>query len=300
MGMARGYKSDEVSFAYRGLLPIFMLYIVLRCWPILHAFWLSMTDAQLINPVRNFVGLRNYIHLLTRDKDFSIAMTNTLVFAATSTILVLVAAFAIALVMERKKIIGIPFLQTVFFLPVVLSVVPCAIIWKWIYDPQYGILNFVLSNFGVPSIGWLVDKKYSMGSIIAFVVWKWLGYYMLIFWVGLKSIPRQYLEAAEVDGAGEWRVLWNIIMPLLKPILLLSLVMATINGFTIFSEVYVMTVGGQGAPGNAVKVLTYDIYERGFVYYKIGQANAEAVILFLIILVLTIIQVKMIQREELY
>ncbi|HXL03177.1 MAG TPA: sugar ABC transporter permease [Bacillota bacterium] len=298
--MARGYKSDEVSFAYRGLLPIFMLYIVLRCWPILHAFWLSMTDAQLINPVRNFVGLRNYIHLLTRDKDFSIAMTNTLVFAATSTILVLVAAFAIALVMERKKIIGIPFLQTVFFLPVVLSVVPCAIIWKWIYDPQYGILNFVLSNFGVPSIGWLVDKKYSMGSIIAFVVWKWLGYYMLIFWVGLKSIPRQYLEAAEVDGAGEWRVLWNIIMPLLKPILLLSLVMATINGFTIFSEVYVMTVGGQGAPGNAVKVLTYDIYERGFVYYKIGQANAEAVILFLIILVLTIIQVKMIQREELY
>lgn len=298
--MARGYKSDEVSFAYRGLLPIFMLYIVLRCWPILHAFWLSMTDAQLINPVRNFVGLRNYIHLLTRDKDFSIAMTNTLVFAATSTILVLVAAFAIALVMERKKIIGIPFLQTVFFLPVVLSVVPCAIIWKWIYDPQYGILNFVLSNFGVPSIGWLVDKKYSMGSIIAFVVWKWLGYYMLIFWVGLKSIPRQYLEAAEVDGAGEWRVLWNIIMPLLKPILLLSLVMATINGFTIFSEVYVMTVGGQGAPGNAVKVLTYDIYEKGFVYYKIGQANAEAVILFLIILVLTIIQVKMIQREELY
>lgn len=298
--MAKGYKSSEVQFAYRGLLPIFMLYVVLRCWPILHAFWLSMTDAQLINPTRNFVGLRNYVYLLTRDKDFSIAMNNTLVFALTSTILVLVAAFAVALVMERKNIIGIPFLQTVFFLPVVLSVVPCAIIWKWIYDPQYGILNFVLSNFGVPSIGWLVDKKYSMGSIVAFVVWKWLGYYMLIFWVGLKSIPRQYLEAAEVDGAGEWRVLWNIIMPLLKPILLLSLVMATINGFTIFSEVYVMTVGGQGAPGNAVKVLTYDIYEKGFVYYKIGQANAEAIILFLIILVLTIIQAKMIRREELY
>jgi multiple sugar transport system permease protein len=298
--MAKGYKPGEVSFAYRGLLPIFMLYVVLRCWPILHAFWLSMTDAQLINPTRNFVGLRNYVYLLTRDRDFSIAMNNTLVFAVISTVLVLAAAFAIALVMERKKIIGVPFLQTVFFLPVVLSVVPCAIIWKWIYDPQYGILNFVLSNFGVPSIGWLVDKKYSMGSIVAFVVWKWLGYYMLIFWVGLKSIPRQYLEAAEVDGAGEWRVLWNIIMPLLKPILLLSLVMATINGFTIFSEVYVMTVGGQGAPGNAVKVLTYDIYEKGFVYYKIGQANAEAIILFLIILVLTLIQAKMIRREELY
>ncbi|HHY08760.1 MAG TPA: sugar ABC transporter permease [Corynebacteriales bacterium] len=298
--MTKGYKSSEVSFSYRGLFPVFMLYVVLRCWPILNAFWLSMTDAQLINPVRNFVGLRNYVYLFTRDRDFSIAMSNTLVFALTSTIVVLIVAFAVALVMERRKIIGIPFLQTVFFLPVVLSVVPCAIIWKWIYDPQYGILNFILSNFGVPSIGWLVDKRYSMGSIVAFVVWKWLGYYMLIFWVGLKSIPRQYLEAAEVDGAGEWRVLWNIIMPLLKPILLLSLVMATINGFTIFSEVYVMTVGGQGAPGNAVKVLTYDIYEKGFVYYKIGQANAEAIILFLIILVLTIIQAKMIRREELY
>lgn len=298
--MTRGYKSDEVRFAYRALLPIFVLYVILRCWPIIHAFWLSMTDAQLIDPTRNFVGLRNYIHLLAHDKDFPIAIRNTLVFALVTTVLLIVVAFVIALVMYRRRIVGIPFLQTVFFLPVVLSIVPCAIIWKWIYDPQYGILNFVLSKFGVASVGWLVDKKYSMGSIVAFVVWKWLGYYMLIFWIGLKAIPQQYLEAAEVDGASEWCVLWRIIMPLLKPITLLALVMATINGFTIFSEVYVMTVGGQGAPGNAVKVLTYDIYERGFVYYKIGQANAEAIILFLIILVLTIIQAKLIRGEDLY
>lgn len=299
MGDSR-YNKAQMRFAFCALLPIFALYVVLRIWPIAQSFYLSFTNYSLIKPSWSFVGLRNYIHLMTRDRDFPISFANTVIFACLTTGITLLLAFVIALAMDRKRVIGVGFLQTIYFLPVVISVVPCAIIWKWIYDPQYGVLNFILSRFGIQSVGWLVDKRFSMYSIIAFVVWKWLGYYMVIFWVGLKSVPTLYKEAASTDGATEWEIVRHIILPLLKPIVLLSLVMATVNGFTIFSEIYVMTVGSQGAPGNIVKVLTYDIYERGFLYSKMGEANAEATILFLVILALTVIEGRLIRKGEMY
>ncbi len=300
MNMAARDDRSQRTFAYSALMPIFAIYLVLRCWPILQSFYLSFTNYSLTKRIRAFVGLDNYVHLLTKDRDFAISLRNTLAFALLTTVVVLALAFLLALVMHRHKIIGAGFLQTVFFLPVVISVVPCAIIWKWIYDPQYGILNFLLSKFGIASVGWLVDKRFSVYSISAFVIWKWVGYYMVMFWVGLKGIPAAYSEAASVDGANGRQVTRHILVPLLRPILLLALVMATINGFTIFSEIYVMTVGSQGAPGNVVKVLTYDIYERGFLYYRMGQANAESAILFLIILGLTIVEGKLIRKGELY
>jgi len=223
-----------------------------------------------------------------------------MLFATLTTIAVLLLAFSITLAMDRRKIKSIGLLQSLFFLPVVVSVVPSAIIWKWMYDPQYGIFNYFLSFFGIGTIGWLVDRSYSMYSIILFVIWKWLGYFMVIFWVGLKGIPGVYIEAAKIDGASNWKLTRFVILPLLKPIIFFSLVMATIKGFTIFSEVYVMTVGSQAAPGNMVKTLTYDIYERAFLYFRAGQANAEAVILFLIVLGLTVIQGKLVRKGELY
>ncbi len=247
-----------------------------------------------------FVGLQNYIDLLTKDVDFRISLRNTLVFAVSTTVFTLGAALILTLIMDRQPIRGLGFLQSLIFLPVVVSVVPSAMIWKWMYDPQFGIFNWVLSWFGRGSVGWLVDRRYSMMAVVLFVIWKWLGYYMVIFWVGLKGIPEMYIEAAKIDGASEFRIIRSIIFPLLRPILLFGLVFATINGFTIFSEVFVMTVGGQGAPGNMVKVLTYDIYQRAFAYFKVGQSNAEAVILFIIVLGLTIIQTKLVRKGELY
>jgi multiple sugar transport system permease protein len=294
------YNRTQVRFAYSALLPIFFLYIVLRCWPIVQAFYLSFTDYSLIKTKVNFLGIQNYINLLTNDRDFVQALQNTLLFAVLTTVVALFLAFSITIIMDRRKIKGIGFLQSLIFLPVIVSVVPSAIIWKWMYDPQAGIFNYILSLFHIGSIGWLVDKRFSMYSIIFFVIWKWLGYYMVIFWVGLKGIPKLYLEAARIDGANEWSMIRHIVIPLLKPIMLFSLIMATINGFTIFSEVFVMTVGSQGAPGNMVNVLAYDIYERAFFYFKAGQANAEALILFLIVLLLTIVQSRFIRKGELY
>jgi multiple sugar transport system permease protein len=295
-----GYQRSQTRFAYSALLPIFFLYVLLRCWPIAQAFYLSFTDYSLVKSTKKFVGFGHYFTLLTNDSAFWQSFRNTLLFAVLTTVLALFAAFAISVMMDRCRIKGIGFLQSLIFLPVVVSVVPSAIIWKWMYDPQYGIFNYILSLFHIGSVGWLVDARFSMYSIILFVLWKWLGYYMVIFWVGLKGIPRLYVEAAQIDGASEWATLRHVLIPLLRPILLFSLIMATINGFTIFSEVYIMTVGSQGAPGNMVNVLAYDIYQRAFFFFKAGQANAEALILFFIVLLLTIAQGKLIRKGELY
>jgi multiple sugar transport system permease protein len=294
-----GYQKNQTKFVYSALLPIFLLYVILRCWPIMQAFYLSFTDYSLIKSTKRFIGFGNYINLFS-DGGFYQSLRNSLLFAVLTTALVLLAAFSISVLMDRCRIKGIGFVQSLIFLPVVVSVVPSAIIWKWMYDPQYGIFNYILSLFHIGSVGWLVDARFSMYSIILFVLWKWLGYYMVIFWVGLKGIPRLYVEAAKIDGAGEWATVRYVLLPLLKPILLFSLIMATINGFTIFSEVYIMTVGSQGAPGNMVNVMAYDIYQRAFLFFKAGQANAEALILFCIILFLTIAQGKLVRKGELY
>jgi ABC-type sugar transport system permease subunit len=290
---------SQVRFAYIALLPILALYLLLRIYPILHGFYLSLTNYQIGRSRYQFIGPQNYLSLWS-DQNFIISLANTLLFAALTLIFSLLFALVFALIMDRRRIAGTALLQSLFFLPVVVSVVPSAIIWKWIYEPQFGILNYALSFFGVSPIGWLVNKNISLYSIVIFVVWRWIGYYLIIFWVGLKAIPDTYIEAATIDGAGRWRLVRSIIFPLLRPIILLATVLATVNGFIIFSEVYVMTVGSQAAPGNVVSVLTYDIYQRGLVFFRIGQANAEALYLFIILLGFTLTQFALNRRTELY
>ena len=278
------------------IIPIFALYMVLRIYPIIEAFYLSLTNYQIGIRKYHFVGLTNYITLLS-NPDFLASLKNSLLFAGLTLVLTLFISLSIALIMSRVVMVGTGLIQTLIFLPVVVSVVPSAIIWNWIYDPQYGILNYVLSLVGISPVNWLFNKSTSLYAVIAFVVWRWIGYYMVIFWVGIKAIPDTYMEAARIDGAGTWKITTSIILPLLRPIVLLASVLATINGFTIFSEVYVMTTGNQTAPGNTLSVLTFDIYQRGLVFYKIGEANAEAIYLFLILIGFTLAQFYMNRRQ---
>lgn len=287
----------QVRFALAMILPIFALYAILRIYPIASAFGLSFTNYQLGIRDRSFVGLENYIGLLS-SPDFLVSLKNTLLFASLTLVVTLTIALAVALLMSRMAIRGIGLLQTMIFLPVVVSVVPSAIVWNWIYDPQYGILNYVLSLVGASPVNWLFNRATSMYAVLVFVVWRWIGYYMIIFWVGVRAVPETYIEAAKIDGAGSWRTIRSILLPLLRPIVLLATVLATINGFTIFSEVYVMTTGTQSAPGNTLSVLTFDIYQRGLVYYRIGEANAEAIYLFLILIGFTLAQFAMNRKKK--
>lgn len=287
----------QVRFALAMILPIFALYAALRLYPIAQAIYLSLTNYQLAVRNHEFIGLANYVSLLS-NPDFLVSLKNSLLFAALTLVFTMVIALAIALVMSRAAILGIGLLQTLIFMPVVVSVVPSAIIWNWIYDPQFGILNYVLSFVGLSPVNWLHNQATSLPAVLAFVVWRWIGYYMIIFWVGVRAVPETYIEAAKIDGASAWRTIRSILLPLLRPIILLATVLATINGFTIFSEVYVMTTGTQSSPGNPLSVLTFDIYQRGLVYYRIGEANAEAIYLFLILVGFTLAQFAMNRRKR--
>lgn len=293
------YSSSERSrflFCYLMLLPILALFFLFRVFPIIKTFWMSFFDWKLVGKERPFLGLGNYLMLLSDDQ-FQLSMKNTFLYAGASVIICLLLSLPIAVVLAKKtKFSG--FYQAIYFLPYITPLVPMAVAWKWIYDPRYGILNYILSIFGIEPIGWLIYPNIAIWALIIMNVWKNLGYNIVLLMVGLKNISPMYYEAASIDGAYGWKCFRYITLPLLKPILLYVLVTSTINAFNVFTQVYVMTLGSQAAPGRAVRVLLYDIYENGFRYFRLGYASAEAVVLTIIVITLTLIQFKFIKSEE--
>jgi multiple sugar transport system permease protein len=286
---------SKYCFCYLGLLPIFVIYWVLRLEPIARTFILSFYDWHLIRPFKPFVGLANYRDLL-HDDNFLSALKNTTLFAVFVVGASVVLGLALAVLLAGNLRLTAAY-QAIYFLPVIIPMVPMAIAWKWIFDARYGILNYVLSWFGVSPIGWLTSPDVAMWAIIIMSVWKVLGYNMVLLLVGLKNIPAVYYEAAGIDGAAGWSMFRKITLPLLKPILLFVIVISTINAYNVFTQVYVMTTGSQAAPGAPLRVLVFDIYQNGFQFFKMGYASAEAVVLTLIILAVTLIQFRVIRLD---
>lgn len=298
--LCRLFRINRLTFAkycfcYLGLLPVLVIYWVLRLEPIARTFVLSFYDWHLIRPLKPFVGLANYRDLL-QDDNFLLALKNTTLFAVFVVGVSVVLGLALAVPLAGNLRLTAAY-QAVYFLPVIIPMVPMAIAWKWIFDARYGILNYVLSWCGVQPIGWLTSPDVAMWAIIIMSVWKVLGYNMVLLLVGLKNIPAEYYEAAGIDGAAGWAMFRRITLPLLKPILLFVIVISTINAYNVFTQVYVMTTGSQAAPGAPLRVLVFDIYQNGFQFFKMGYASAEAVVLTLIVLALTLIQFRVIRLD---
>jgi len=283
-------------FAYSAILPVLAIFIFLRIMPIFQNFLYSFFNSTVVNPTNDFAGLQNYIDLFT-DTLFLVSLRNTTLFAVCVTVFSVSIALFLALLLSGKTSLG-GLYETLYFLPVITPMVPVAVVWKWIYDPTYGLLNYFLSWFGVKPLGWLVYPDLAIWSIIIMSVWKVIGYNMVIFLVGIREIPDSYIEAAMIDGANRLQIFRYVILPLLKPIFLFVMVISTINAYNVFTQVFIMTSGPQGAPGNAVRTLVFDIYENAFRYFKTGYAAAEAVILFLIVLALTVAQLKSGGKKE--
>ena len=283
-------------FCYVALLPIVALFFYVRIIPIGFSFLLSFYKWNLISPRRPFVGWDNYLELL-EDENFILALKNTTLYSFSTVLLATAIALPLAVFLSRKSRLS-PFYQTIYFLPVITPMVPVAIAWKWIYDYNYGILNYGLSLVGLPSVAWLTDPSIALWALVIMGVWKVLGYNMVLFLVGIRNIPAEYLEAASIDGATDWQRFWRISFPLLRPILLYVIVTSTINAFNVFTQVYVMTLGSQSAPGQAVRMLVFDIYTNGFQFFRLGYASAEAVILTLIVLGLTVIQFSLARDDS--
>ena len=291
-------KINLYIFCYLGLLPTLILYFIFRIYPILNSFRLSFYSTSIIGTKNRFIGLENFSKLF-KSKNFITAFMNTTIFAIFVIFFSIVISLMVAVMLNNKRMERFSYIyELIYFLPVVTPMVPIAVIWKWIYDPQYGLLNYFLSFFGVSPKAWLIYPNLALCSIIIMSVWKVIGYYMVIFLVGLKSISKNYYEAASIDGAVGYQMFRYISLPLLRPIIFYVLVIATIQAYNIFTQVYVMTSDIQGAPGRLVRVLVYDIYEEAFSYFKMGYASSEAVILLIIVFALTIFAFRVIGGED--
>ena len=283
-------------WCYLMLLPVMAIYAYVRIYPIARSFQLSFYDWRLIAKVRPFVGLANYERMFA-DENFQIAIWNTTVYSVAIVLISTAIALPLAVVLARRGKMAVIY-QTIYFLPVITPMVPMAIAWKWIYDYNYGLLNYILSAVGIPPIAWLTDQHIALWALVIMGVWKGLGFSLVIFLVGIRNIPATYLEAASLDGAGELQKFWHVTLPLLRPILLYVLVTSTISVYNVFTPVYVMTLGSQSAPGQAVRVLVYDIYQNAFQYFRMGYGAAEGMTLTFIVLALTLIQFRAFRSQE--
>jgi multiple sugar transport system permease protein len=180
-------------------------------------------------------------------------------------------------------------LRPIYFAPQITSAVAIALMFAWLYQPQWGVLNYLLKLMGIPSVMWLTSSKVVMNSVIITGVWRSVGYSMVIFTAGLLGVPRDLREAAMIDGAGSWQSFWRIVIPLLQPTVLFMAVTSMIGGFQVFTEVWLMTGGG---PGTASRVLVLEIYDQGFRYFEMGYASAIAFYLFLIIAVISYFEIR--------
>jgi multiple sugar transport system permease protein len=279
-------------FVFLVLAPVMALFIYLRIIPTGQAVVMSFFKWELVKPAEKFVGLDNYTNLL-KDENFRLAFFNTTIFAVFTTIISVALALLLAALLARAVSgrLGAA-LELLYFAPVLVSMVPVTLGWREIFNYNNGILNAGLGAVGIGKQPWLSDPTMALVAVVILSVWKQLGYNMIILIVGMRAIPRVFQEAASVDGAGAWQQFRHITLPLLAPVLLFVIVITTISSYNVFTQVYVLASDVQGAPGRLVRVLVYDIFENGFRFFNMGYAAAEAVYLFLIVIVLTIIQFR--------
>jgi multiple sugar transport system permease protein len=282
------------AFVLPGLLLITIFFAI----PVLGAFALSFTDFDIYSigepGSTRFVGLQNYIDLVQAPL-FRTALTNTFYFVIVGGPLNAAISLAAALLVNAKAVRFKPFFRSALFAPWVTTLVAVALVWRYIYHPQYGILNALLGTVGIGPIDWLGSTTWSMPSIILLSVWKNFGYNMLIFLAGLQSIPEELYEAARLDGASVWQQFRHITLPMLGPTFVFVGIVTMIASFQIFSEPYVMT---QGGPLKSTLTLVLYMYEEGFRWWRLGLAAAIAVILFLLTLAGTMIQFRLRKSQE--
>ncbi len=273
--------------AYSFIAPNFIGFAVFTLVPIVFAFALAFLNWDGSNPI-TWAGLDNFKYLLT-DFQFHEAFKNTIVYALFTVPLTLVMAIFIA-VLLNQKIKARNFFRTVNFFPYVASLVAVAAVWNALFNPSMGPVNMLLKSMGIENPpGWSADKDWAMFSVIFFSVWKNMGYYMIIYLAALQGINTELYEAASIDGVNTWQKFWYVTLPQLSATTFFVLIMLTIQCFKVYDIVFMLTMGG---PGTSTLVMVYDIYNKAFVSWDLGLASAEAMILFLMVLVVTLIQMR--------
>lgn len=266
------------------LLPSLLGMFTFLMLPIASSFVLSFSSWDLIGDIE-WVGLANCAKALG-DPAVLGALRNTLAFILGYLPAVVVLALGLALLLNRK-LRGRTFFRAVYFVPVVTSWVAVSLIWKWLLNPQYGLVNFALGLIGIDGPGWLFDPNWAMAGIVITTVWKDIGFVTVIYLAGLQDIPEHLYEAASLDGATPWQRFWQITFPMLMPTTFFVTTISLISSFQVFDQVYVMTGGG---PAGATSVMVELIYKNAFSYFQMGYASTISWILFAIIFAVTVAQ----------
>ncbi len=285
MKFLKSKKTKNNLIASTFILPNFIGFFIFTLAPVVAAMMLSFTSWDGANPM-TFVGLSNFKRLLT-DETFKISLYNTFYYVIGSVPLTIVCALGLALLLNQP-IKGRSAFRAIFFFPYVASLIAVAVVWNMIFHPDMGPVNNFLMNIGITNPPrWTASVDWAMPTIILANIWKSMGYYMIVYLAALQGIPSQLYEAASIDGASTWEKFRFVTLPSLAPATFFVSIMLTISSFKVFDLVFAMTGGG---PGRATNVLVYHIYNTAFVEFRFGYSSAIAMVLFAIVLVITLIQ----------
>ena len=281
----RALGSDHLA-GWMFVAPAVVLIGIFGLVPIAWSAIMSFQANDLVSPP-SWVGLANY-QALVKDPAFIASVRHTLVYTALFVPLSVAGSLLVAWALNRK-LRGVRFYRLAVFVPVITSTVATGIIFLWLLDPVFGLVNYLLSLVGLPEQGFLQNTNQALLCIVVMTVWGWLGFDVIIYLAALQGIPQELMEAAQIDGAGKWSSFRNVVLPFLRPATLFLVVWSTISALQLFDEIYVTTRGG---PLGATTVIVYYLYQQAFQFFNAGYGAAIAYVLFMAILVITIIQLK--------
>ena len=288
-GRPRRKRQQKDWAPYAFLAPVLVFFVVFFLLPVGFSLYLTFTRWNGLSAPR-FIGLDNYSFIL-QDNNFRRSLLNTLFYAGGTVFLGIPLALLIAFTFTQSRFRA--FWRSVYWLPMITNIVAIAYLWQFILDGRYGLFNRLLGVFGVVGPSWLSDPKVAMWAVIIVAIWTGLGANMLIFSAGLEGIDGAYAEAAQVDGANLWQSFWNVTLPLLRPTLLFVTVTSFISGMGAFDLILALTNGG---PAGSTGVTAFYMYQTAFADLRLGRASAAAFVLFVMIIILTAIQLRFFRR----
>ncbi|MDR7401187.1 MAG: sugar ABC transporter permease [Armatimonadota bacterium] len=286
-------------WAYGFLLPALALFVLIVAYPLAWAAWLSVHDWPFFGAKR-YVGLGNYLRLLG-DPLFWQSLRVTVTWTVGVVPAILIISLPVAVCLNTGWLRLRAAYRTAYFIPVITNAVAVAFVWRWMFDPTFGIINWALGALGLGRPAWLADPRWALPAVMVVGVWKQIGQAMVLFLAGLQTIPQDFVDAARIDGASPRQVFWKITLPLLNPTLVFVVVILVINAFRVFTIPYVMSAGGlqartPGGPLDSTRVFVLHIYDIAFQRFAMGYGAANAFVLMLLVIAVTLIQMRLIQR----
>ncbi|MBE1440590.1 carbohydrate ABC transporter permease [Paenibacillus sp. OAS669] len=288
-------KKKWLSYSFWFILPSFLLYTLFVIYPTLNSFNLSFTNWDGVSSEIHYIGLDNFKEMFSSDRFYN-ALKNTLILSVSLVVLENAAALLLAMLVDQVRWFKNLF-RSIFYFPVLLSGIVMGFVWAIIFNYNFGVVSQLLDKIGLGAlkIDWLGNPDFAMIAIVITTVWKGSGYYMIIYLAGLQGIPAELHEAAAIDGAGRWQQFRHITFPLLAGAMTVSVMLSMIGALKIFDQIAVMTDGG---PGFATETLTYIVYKVGFGELRQGYGTALSLVLFILILLVSLIQIKLLRKRE--